>query len=99
MTLTQQLSQLTPLLRSSIRNAKLTPELGYWPARFEDLETLYQWLKSEAGEAYRYPGHHETDVTMSQILKHCDKPSKLVMQLIDPFVTADVRSKWFHTNS
>lgn len=91
MTLIQQLDRLPPLLRSSVNNVRITPELGYWPARFENLDTLYQWLQSEAGKVYRYPGtdSQSDQIGLEVVLKHCDKPSRLVTTLLEPYMDED----------
>jgi hypothetical protein len=82
MDLKSLINGIHPIVRLSVSNVRLSPELGYWPAKFENLESLHQWLSSEAGEHYRYPGAESINVTLLDVLRHCDRPSARVMTIL-----------------
>lgn len=42
MDLKSLINGIHPIVRLSVSNVRLSPELGYWPAKFENLESLHQ---------------------------------------------------------
>lgn len=83
MDLKNLVNSIPPMVRAAVTDVRLTPELGYWPAKFENLESLHQWLESEAGDHYRYPAIEMTEVTLPVLLKYCARPSVRVLGLLD----------------